>query len=550
MASAASAAQSSWQSRLEADLDAAGSRWNERIENSMESAAQQAAARIMERSQETAEQIAQETGSRITALSQELTSAGDEVEHRLTFLRGVLDERTTRTQAVLAQVEAAARNVEEQHRQFESLDQAALQEMERRSAALLESQSEELTRRAEMALAAWIERLQPAMEESGRQTVERLGAQLETGLSPHLEHAGELIGKLDRGTQSVNDALRAHEDELGKISEQSIHTAIGRMQGAIERLEHDLEESGRTVTAKWLTEIDAKATETTHTTFESLFKTSEWYEKKVQTQMQATLEKGMEQTHEELRRRAGEISGMFASELDHYSRSYVEHTQGQIEETGRAAVEIVNKQLADVAANSAATVQQQAQKQTEAALSQFRDQAGVTLTRTSSQIETLAAQVRAKFEADAQRAQAEFRAALTLETQQAASKSRQDLATQTELAKADLRTEGSRQQNQLRQSLSQLGDQFIENYKKRLESASSSWLLTTVSKLNEQSARQLDDLARSADARLRELRPGVRERWRDVAPAAGQYRHARCSWRERRPAYWRRNRRKTRFGTN
>ncbi len=67
-----------------------------------------------------------------------------------------------------------------------------------------------------------------------------------------------------------------------------------------------------------------------------------------------------------------------------------------------------------------------------------------------------------------------------------------------------MRIEGARQQTQLRQTLSQVGDQFIESYKKRLENASNSWLLTTVSRLNEQSTLQLDELARSADARLRE----------------------------------------------
>ncbi len=83
--------------------------------------------------------------------------------------------------------------------------------------------------------------------------------------------------------------------------------------------------------------------------------------------MQSTLEKGMEQTHEELRKKAGEISGMFAAELDHYSRSYVEHTQGQIEETGRATIETLGQQAADVTATSLSAIQQQAQNQTEAA---------------------------------------------------------------------------------------------------------------------------------------------------------------------------------------
>ncbi len=43
-------------------------------------------------------------------------------------------------------------------------------------------------------------------------------------------------------------------------------------------------------------------------------------------------------------------------ELDHYSRSYVEHTQGQVDEAGRENLERLRKQAEEIAAGSAASI--------------------------------------------------------------------------------------------------------------------------------------------------------------------------------------------------
>jgi hypothetical protein len=52
--------------------------------------------------------------------------------------------------------------------------------------------------------------------------------------------------------------------------------------------------------------------------------------------------------------------------------------------------------------------------------------------------------------------------------------------------------------------LAAASDQGIEAYKQRLENAANSWLLTTASKLNQQSGQQLEVLNRNAEARLNE----------------------------------------------
>ena len=67
--------------------------------------------------------------------------------------------------------------------------------------------------------------------------------------------------------------IREFEETLAKVSEREIENALGRLQDSLLRLEQDFGESGRAATSKWLAELDAKSTDTTHTAFESLFKT-------------------------------------------------------------------------------------------------------------------------------------------------------------------------------------------------------------------------------------------------------------------------------------
>jgi hypothetical protein len=71
-------------------------------------------------------------------------------------------------------------------------------------------------------------------------------------------------------------------------------------------------------------------------------------------------------------------------------------------------------------------------------------------------------------------------------------------------ARKELRAESQTQQEKLAEYAAAANEQAIEDYKRRLESASNSWLLTTASKLSQQSEQHLQAVARSAEERLRD----------------------------------------------
>jgi len=496
--------QSGWHTRLHADLVAATDLWDQRIESSLESAAQKSAERLARHSQATAERLENELGSRISSLGKVFAEATAEAEAKLGALRTSVLGETARAQGALSQVQSAALGIEEQTGKFDALTRNAQQELQRRAATVLEAQSRELARRAEGALAAWTTRLQPSLEAAGQQAVARLTAQLDQELAARLTPASQACARLERGVAEGDQALRRQQEVLAKASDQAVETARGRLQETLDRMAREIEEAGRAASAKWLAELDARATETTHTTFESLFKTAEWYEKKVQMQMQAALERGLEHAGVSLREKAGEISGLFASELDHYSRSYVEHAHSQLDEAAREVFDRARQQSAELATESMASFTRQTQVHAQAALADVNTQAGAALGQIAAQAAEQLAQIRTEIGEEGRRLSAEVSEALSANGQQALTAARRELASLEDASVGRLRSEGRAQQAQLTQALAASSDQAINEYRKRLEAASSSWLLTTVSRLDQQSQQQIQAISQAAEERLRE----------------------------------------------
>jgi hypothetical protein len=502
-ASVFSSAQSDWKSKVEKDLSAASDRWHQQIESSIESAKQQIVERLAGQGQLAGEQVERELTARVGEISKAFADAAHDSEARLNVLRASLDQGYERAQESVRKFQSIENQIETQTAQLDGIARAVEQTLEQRASALIEAQSQEMARRAEGAIASWVERLQPALEAAGQQSVTRLATQLKDELKESSEKSAAMVARLENTIGSAEESLRSRQESLAKASEYAIQSACERVKEVVSALTRDLQESGRAAADKWISEIDSKATDATHTTFESLYKTAEWYEKKVHTQMQAAIDKGMENALATLKEKAREMSGVFGTELDHYSRSYVEHTQGQVEEATRESLERLRKHAEEMAAASAGSIVQQAREDTNEALEEVRAKAVILSSETKTQLETRAAEARTQSEADSQQLSAEFQAALKLHVQAELGGVRKELLAQLGSAREELRQESEAQQHKLAECSAGLNDESIEDYKRRLAAASNSWLLTTVSKLTQQSEQHIQILTRAAEERLR-----------------------------------------------
>ncbi|PYU34187.1 MAG: hypothetical protein DMG31_06925 [Acidobacteria bacterium] len=383
---------------------------------------------------------------RINEQTSRLAQATGEIDLKLIGLRQYLDEQNDRLHESLRQLQAADERLSEQLLKLDRAAQAAEQNLESRAAAILETASQEMTRRAEEAIVAWGEQVRIAQEATGRE-IDRFSSELKGELSSRLDRTNETLRNIDAAITAAQESLRSTQENLGRISEHALEGASGRMQNFIQELiansERQMEESGRAVAAKWIAQLEDKATDTTYTAFGSLFKVSEWCEKKAQIRMQAALEKGLNAASDDVREKA-------ETELREFSAK-VEAATGQI----------------------------------------------------SAFIETQRQEVRAALDAEGEQLTSRLGAAFAEDVQATLNRASENLRNEINSVLEAVRAETLAQENRLRDVISQLGDQAIQAHEMRLEQVSRSSLQETIGKFSQESSELLETIVRAAEQRLR-----------------------------------------------
>ncbi len=411
-------------------------------------------------------------------------------------MRAAISGESAKGEAVISRFQESVAQLEAKRGEFSAHLQSASEEWARRGADMLEAQSAEMNRRAEAAVGGMGQRLQPMLEAVGRESIDKLAKEFEQRFAPQVAHATEILGNLAVDQDQAEKAIAEHQQRIWQVSDRGMQDMAARSKDLLAQIERDFAESARTSSSRWLTELEARATETSHSTFESLYKSAEWYEKKIQTQMQTTLEKGLDQAAARLREKAAEMSGLFASELDHYSRSYVEHAQGQMQENAREAAERGAKKLGDAGDAAAAGFVERA--------SQLgREQFEIYSSQTRTAMDANSLQVRANLESDARGFAEEFRRALAQHAQETMGLGKQELNLQIDKARDLLLGDTQNLEQQFHASLNSVGENAMDEHKQRLDNASNSWLLTTVSKLNQQSESLINEMSLSTEKKLK-----------------------------------------------
>ena len=383
---------------------------------------------------------------RVNDEAAKLVQASSELDLKLSGLRQYLDEQNDRLQESLRGSQAADERMNEQLSKLDRIVEAAGQNLESRANAVLETTSQEMKRRAEETISAWTEQVR-TVEHVTDQEIDRFTDHLKTELSRRLESTNETLKNIEAATMAAQESLKSTQENLSKVSEQVLESANGRMhafmQDLVANAEHQVEESGRAATAKWIAQLEEKATDTTYAAFGSLFKVSEWCEKKAQMRMQAALEKGLNAASDNVREKA------------------------------------------------------------ENALEAFSTKAEAASGEISKVIEEWRAQIRANAESEGEQLLSRLRTTFTEDAQATLSRASQDLLNQVSSVLETVRAETLERENRLREAVTQLGEQAIQAHELRLDQISRTSLQETISKFSQESNEVLETMSRSAEERLR-----------------------------------------------
>ena len=486
---------------------------------------------------ETARGVLAQTEREASAQAQTLRSSLDEA----------INTAASTIESLGAGLQTERHRAEETRAQLQEAAQNALRQTRQQFDELLAAQQQEMSRKADHVIADRVQQIEPALQESAKKILDRAVDELEQKLMPRLDHAqrvaaelqhaeqqashtqsqfheqarqaSERVGELQHSVQAqVREASERvaqlqssileqvqqatdHADRLhDTVREQTIHASelaiaesVARLRTEAEKVPAEIEKSVRESAAKIEEEIQQRSTETQHATYEALLKASEWYQKKAHSTMQSSMEKMVEQSSTQLRDRAAEVSSLLASELDHYRRTYVEHSTAQIDESAKEIVTRERDKMSETAQMATAGFTDQVHRVTSESLKRFEQVSREALEKARADMEF-------GREGSLLEYQKTIDERMMLGVEQARVHLQSELGPVLEQWESQRESEKKVWMEQLKKS----NDEAIELYKSRLENASNSWLLASATTLGQHSQTVLDTIAKAAEKRLRE----------------------------------------------
>ena len=323
-------------------------------------------------------------------------------------------------------------------------------------------------------------------------------------VQPHVSRTEQAIHRLAGGRSLLDAALTLQQDRIRTSADEAFAESLARFRENLGGVDQLLQEAAQTVAAQNLAEIESKVSDIKHQTVDDLMKSSEWYEKKAQTQIQSLTEKTVEQAESQFREKAGEVSGVFASELDHSSRSFIGHTQTQMEEVVRDAFEHARALFAEAAETTTAAFTDEIQRQARQELDGFGEETQRSLGETRTQLDAVRAELTQKVTTEQESFLQKFKAGMNgaVETgvTDANARVKAGLSPLLDSWKSTVDAHAT----EMRNIYAQMSNQSAEQHRSRLENVSNQWMLATVASLDHQSREAVNVIAAKAAETLRE----------------------------------------------
>jgi hypothetical protein len=442
---------------------------------------------------------------------QRLASLRDASQHVVAEVQQLIDSLRTELQSQAGLLDHATERAGQTAFQLDQLasrlgttQQLALEGFQAQLDDVLTLHRNELHRRSESLFEELNGRIRRSFEEASFAAVNKFDEQVRELVQPHITQTNEALHRLAGGKSLLDAALTLQQDRIRNSADEAFAESLGRFRENLGGVEQLLNEASQSVITRNLAELENKAGDIRHQAGEEIYKTAEWYEKKVQTQLNTLSEKVAEQGANQLREKAGEVAAEFTAELDHSSRNFVSHTLGQMQEAMRESFDRARELFAEAADTTTAAFMDEVQRHGRRELDGFTEavkQTSVDAQRAfAASQETLTQQLTAEQEDFLRRFQAGMAEALESGICEAQERISAGFRPLLESWKAL----SEQQQNELRAKLSSISNDATGEYKSRLQNVSNTWILATVAKLDHQSRDVVSGISVSAEEKLRE----------------------------------------------
>jgi hypothetical protein len=432
------------------------------------------------------------------------TSAAAEAEQRWSALRNSLQDQSQWLEAALARAAESSERLDHFSARTETAQRQALAGFESQVDDVLSLHRNELHRRSETLFEEINGRIRSTFEEHCQRAISRFDQQVESMVQPHISKTEEAIHRLAGGRSLLDAALTLQQDRIRTSADEAFAESLARFRENLGGVDQILQEAAQSVAARNLAEIESRTVDLKHQAVDDLMKSAEWYEKKAQTQIQSLTEKTVEQAENQFREKAGEVSSVFASELDHSSRSFIGHTQTQMEEVVRDAFEHARALFAEAAETTTAAFTDEIQRQARQELDGFGEETQRSLGETRVQLDAARTELSQKVTAEQEAFLRQFHGGMNSAVERGVADANARVKAGLSPLIASWQSTVEAHRTEMHNIYSQMSNQSAEHHRSRLENVSNQWMLATVASLDHQSREAVNSIAAKAAETLRE----------------------------------------------
>lgn len=448
--------------------------------------------------------LEEEAARRAAEVREWFSAAAAEAEERAAVLRESAQAQTQQLDAAITRAGESEERLEHHSARIENAKQQALAGFQSQVDDVLTLHRNELHRRSETLLEEIDARIRASFDETCQNAVSRFDQQVDTIVQPHISRTEEAIHRLAGGRSLLDAAMTLQQDRIRVSADEAFAESLAQFRENLGGVEQLLQDAASSVSARNLVEYESRVADLKHQSVDDMMKSSEWYEKRAQTQIQHLTEKSLEQAEQLFREKAREVSGIFAGDLDNSSRGFVTHTQTQLEETVRDAFANARALFTEAAETTTAAFTDEIQRQARAELDGFGGEAQRTLNETRDLLGMVRAELAQTVSAEQEAFLRQFRERLGGTVEAGVSNAQQQVQATLAPLLDTWRSTVESHRNQVRSTYQELSQQAAEQHRTRLENVSNQWMLATVASLNHQSREAVAGIAAVAEEKLRE----------------------------------------------
>jgi hypothetical protein len=424
--------------------------------------------------------------------------------HRVNNIREAFESQSQEFEEVRARATETLEKLEQYPARIETAQQQAVSGFQSQLDDVLSLHRNELHRRSETLFEEIHARIQSSFESANSAALEKFDQQVHSMVEPHVRQTEEAIHRLAGGRSLLDAAMTMQQDRIRNSADEAFAESLARFRENLGSVEQLLNDSSQSITGRHLEELEGKSTDLKHRVAEELYKTAEWYEKKIQTQLQNATEMTVDETVKLLRERAGEISGTFTNELNNNSRGFATQTRQQMEEAVQDAFQRIRLLFAEAADTTSAAFTDEIQRNARHELEGFTKLSNLRLEESRERLDA----TRAEFDHKLTNQQEEFLRRFQVAMNETVVRGVVDAQEKVQSGFASLWDSWKKMHDanmaEMRNLFCKLNDENAEQYRARLENISNTWMVATVTTLDHQSRDVIAKIAATAEERLRE----------------------------------------------